>query len=108
MASGTVYWTPQCPNCTRFVKSVRRLNIDAKLVDISATPVQGLTAVPTVVTAHGQTLVGTKAFEWLQHFEDQVPLDAYAMVLGEGTGGGLVYTDLDTDEPVAETPFTSF
>ena len=88
----TVYISGQCPK-------VNVVNVDQRRVN-------GLTAVPTVVEA-GQSMVGTKAFEWLQAFEAQIPLDAYATVLGEGDGG-LAYTDLDTDETMAATLFTPF
>ena len=108
MPVATVYYSPQCPSCVRFMKTVQRLEVDVAAVDVSQTPVRGLTAVPTVVTTHNQTLVGTKAFEWLQTFEANRPLTAYATVLGEGCGSGLSYTDLDSDETVATTPFSAF
>jgi len=104
--STVVYVSSQCPNCDRFVKSLRRLQLDAKVVNIDRTPVNGLTAVPTV-SSGGRVLVGTAAFEWLQGYEAKLPLDAYAMTLGEGEGG-LSYTDLETEETMASTLFTSF
>lgn len=107
-AAVTVYYAQQCPNCTRFLKSAQRLNIEVTLVDVARTPVRGLTAVPTVVVRGQGTMVGTKAFEWLQTFESRMPLTSYATVLGEGTDGGLSYTDLHSDETVASTPFGAF
>jgi glutaredoxin len=103
----TVYWSPQCPNCVRFLKSAERLGVTCNAIDVSATRVSGLSAVPTVVTSNGETRVGTDAFEWLRGFEQSMPLTSYAMVMGEGAGG-LTYTDLESDEPVAATPFGEF
>lgn len=100
-----VYVSGQCPNCDRFLKSLRRLKLKVKVVNVDHTRVEGLSAVPTVVEGT-QMMTGTKAFEWLQSFEAQVPLDAYATVLGEGAG--LSYTDLESDETVEATLFTPF
>jgi len=102
-----VYVSDQCPNCDRFVKSLKRLKLSGvKVINIDRTPVAGLDAVPTVIDGR-TTLVGTKAFEWLQGYESKLPLEAYATVLGEGAGG-LSYTDLETDETVESTLFTHF
>ena len=101
-----VYVSSQCPNCDRFVKSLRRLQIDSKVVNIDRAPVNGLTAVPTVVVS-GQVMVGTAAFEWLQGFEAKLPLEAYATVLGEGCGG-LSYTELESEETMGSTLFANF
>jgi glutaredoxin len=102
----TVYVSSQCPNCDRLVKTLRRLKLKATLVNIDQTPVNGLTAVPTVVDGR-QTMVGTKAFEWLQSYESEMPLEEYATVLGEGCGG-LSYTDLESGDTVNSTLFTPF
>jgi len=103
----TVYWSPQCPNCVRFLKSAERLGVACNAIDVSVARVGGLTAVPTVVMRDGSTRVGTEAFEWLRGFEAEMPLTSYATVMGEGAGG-LSYTDLESDEPVAATPFGEF
>lgn len=105
--AATVYWSPQCPSCVRFMKSAERMGVSLNAVDITQSPVNGLTAVPTVVTPQGQTLVGTKAFDWLRAYEGNVPLTSYATVLGEGCGG-LSYTELDSEETVAATNFAAF
>jgi hypothetical protein len=91
----------------RFLKSAQRLGIQIHVVDVSVTRAEGLSAVPTVVTREGETHVGTDAFEWLRGFEAQLPLASYATVMGEGIGG-LSYTDLESDEPIAATPFGDF
>jgi|Laugresbdmm110sn_1035088.scaffolds.fasta_scaffold13979_5 hypothetical protein len=101
-----VYVSGQCPNCDRFLKTVRRLKLKIEIVNIDNRKVDGLSAVPTVVEGT-RVMVGTKAFEWLQSHESKLPLEAYATVLGEGAGG-LSYTDLDTDESMASTLFTEF
>ena len=105
-SSATVYVSRQCPNCERFLKTLRRLQLKVKVVNVDQTHVNGLSAVPAVVD-QGIAMTGTKAFEWLQSFESQVPLEAYATVLGEGSAG-LTYTDLETDETVDAAPFTPF
>jgi hypothetical protein len=105
-SSATVYVSGQCPNCDRFLKTLRRLQLKVKVVNVDQTHVNGLSAVPAVVD-QGIAMTGTKAFEWLQSFESQVPLEAYATVLGEGSAG-LTYTDLETDETVDAAPFTPF
>lgn len=102
-----VYVSMQCPNCLRLLKTLDKLKLKVKVVNIDRTQVNGLTAVPTV-SENGQTYVGTKAFEWIQAYEANLPLEAYATVVGEGVGGGLTYTDLETDETVASTLFTPF
>ncbi len=102
----TVYISGQCPNCDRLLKTLRRLKLPIKVVNIDQTPVGGLTAVPTVVD-DGRVMVGTQAFEWVQGYESRLPLEAYATVLGEGAAG-LSYTDLETDETVSDPLFTQF
>ena len=101
-----VYVSGQCPNCDRFIKTVRRLKLKVEIVNIDNRKVDGLSAVPTVVEGT-RVMVGTKAFEWLQSYESKLPLEAYATVLGEGVGG-LSYTDLDTDETRGSSLFTAF
>jgi len=104
----TVYVSSRCPNCTRLVKTIRRLQLPGiTLIDVDHTPVNGLKAVPTVVDTQGSVMVGTQAFEWLQGHEARLPLEAYATTLGAGDGG-LSYTDLETDETVEAALFTSF
>lgn len=104
--SVVVYVSAQCPSCDRLLKTMKRLNVRARVVNVDTQRVDGLTAVPTVVS-DGQVLTGTAAFEWVQAFESSLPLDAYAMVTGSGLGG-LSYTDLESDETIDACPFTNF
>lgn len=103
------YVSRQCPNCIRFVKIIRRLNLDdVELYNVDERPPQhNIHAVPTLVTSQG-IKTGTDAFEFLQQYESTLPLEAYATVLGEGGAGELSYTSLDDDETVNPSQFTSF
>ena len=79
----TVYVSSQCPNCGRFLEQLEwlksaNLKIPAKVVNIDGKRIDNLTAVPTVVDGK-DVHVGTRAFEWLQSFDAQVPLAAYAL-----------------------------
>lgn len=104
----TAYLSARCPNCDRMSKTLRRLDVkDVKIVYVDGKQIPGLTAVPTIVDGNNVPHVGTKAFEWLQTYEASVPLEAYATVLGQGTGG-LTYSMFDTDETIATTPFSDF
>lgn len=91
-----LFHSPQCPNCVRFIDALARTSVarDVSLVDVSTlTPDQAarLSAVPALVTSDGQTLYGTKAFEWLSQFQGDVELEGFA-----GGAGGLAYSDVDS------------
>jgi hypothetical protein len=103
------YVSQQCPNSIRFVKIIRRLKLeDVQLYNVDEQPPRhSIHAVPSVVTPGG-IKTGTEAFEWLQQYENRLPLEAYATVLGEGGAGELAYTSLDDDETVNPTQFSSF
>jgi len=103
------YVSRQCPNCIRFIKIIRRLNLDdVQLYNIDEhAPRHQIQAVPALVTSDG-IRTGTQAFEYLQQYESTLPLEAYATVMGEGSAGELAYTSLDDDETVHPTPFASF
>lgn len=103
------YVSQQCPNCTRFIKIIQRLRMEnVSFVNIDAqAPRHPIRSVPSIVTDQGDVKEGTEAFTWLQQFEETLPLEAYATVLGAGDGG-LTYTDLESDETIDTTPFTSF
>ena len=92
----TLVHSPQCPNCLRFIDALRRTSVAAQtsLVDVaSLSPEQlaSITAVPALLTADGQTLYGTKAFEWLAQFQGDVELEGFA-----GGAGGLAFSDVDS------------
>ena len=102
----TVYLSSRCPSCDRLYRTIRRIGLGVTVVNIDdGRTIEGLTAVPTVV-ADGQVFVGTKAFEWVQGYEANVPLDAYATVLGQGDCDGLSYTDLESGDTVDATQFS--
>jgi protein-disulfide isomerase len=77
-----VYVSPQCPNCERLLEQLQwlkktDLKLNIRVVDINNAQVSGLTAVPTVVEGR-DVYIGTRAFEWIQQFDAEVPLAAYA------------------------------
>ena len=95
-----VFYSPRCPNCTRFLSAVGRVPSlasggGARFVNVDASPeaARMVTAVPTVVTRDG-AFVGSKAFEWLAQFQDQTELDSCPLT---GCGGGLAWAALDGD-----------
>jgi hypothetical protein len=103
-----VYVSQQCPNCIRLLDTIQRLQLRIRIIDIDVqAPRHQISVVPTVITEQGRTKTGTDAFEWLQAFEAEVPLDAYATVTGEGEGG-LPYTDMESNQTEHASNFTSF
>lgn len=93
----TAYISSQCPNCNRFVESVRaspQAQKDIRLVDIDtlqAPQRNKLTAVPTVQTAEGKMFVGSKAFDLLKKYEGDIELHPWmpegSLVFSEVAGG---------------------
>ena len=110
MSKVHVYVMSDCPNCTRFLASLRRLPVRAKVVDVRTARhlPEGLQAVPTVVGADGVLRSATAAFEWLHAQEHLVPLDEYATVMGQGSLGGLDCADFATEQTVSSDPFAPF
>lgn len=93
--STLVYVSTQCPNCERLLEQLQwlkksKLKLKYQVVDVNEHTVAGLTAVPTVVVGR-EVYTGTRAFEWIQQFDAEVPLDAYAH-----------------DDSDSELPFTLF
>jgi len=102
-----VYVSSQCPSCVRLLEIIKRLRIDAQIINIDTRPPRHqLTAVPTIITSKGTSFVGTNAFMYLQDLESQCPLDEYALVSGEDLN--RPYTHMDTDETHLECPFSAF
>lgn len=107
----TLVYSPQCTNCARFIDALRRTPAASSvaMVDVAQlTPQQlsSVTAVPALITAEGQTLYGTKAFEWLKQYEADVQLESFN---GNGTlpfsdigsmGYATYATDFSAFEPV--------
>lgn len=92
----TLVYSQQCPNCARFLDALRRTRAadQVRLVEVGQLGPQQLAAVvavPALVTAEGQTLYGTKAFEWLKQFEGDAELDAFY----GGGGQTLAFSEID-------------
>ena len=103
----TVYVSRQCPSCTRILEIIKRLEVRARIVNIDVEqPRHNITAVPTIITKQGQSFVGTNAFMYLQEFEEQAPLDRYALISGEDLT--MPFTDRETNETLHECPFATF
>lgn len=96
----TVVYSQQCPNCARFIDALQRTSAagQVSMVDVARlTPDQlaRVSAVPALVLPNGQTLYGTKAFEWLKQFEGDVELEGFA---GNGT---LPFSDVGSAQGYA-------
>jgi hypothetical protein len=94
MSRTTLVYSQQCTNCARFIDALKRTSAASAvtLVDVAQlTPQQlaGVQAVPALVTSQGQTLYGTKAFEWLKQYEADVELEGFA-----AAGGSLAFSDV--------------
>lgn len=95
-AAHTLLYSTQCPNCARFLDALRRTPVakDVAVVDVATLSDAQLTrvaAVPALVLARGETLYGTKAFEWLKAFEADVDVAGF-----DGENGALAFSDIDT------------
>lgn len=94
--SHTLVYSPQCPNCMRFLDALGRTPVaaDVAVVDVHEVPPERaahLAAVPALITGDGSgTLYGTKAFEWLKQFEADVELDGFV-----GGHGSLGFSDVE-------------
>lgn len=100
-AHHTLLYSPQCPNCSRFLDALRRTSVAAQVaaVDVGTlAPAQlaRVSAVPALVLTDGSTLYGTRAFEWLKQFEGDVELDGF-----EGENGALAFSDVSSAQAYA-------
>ena len=91
----TLYVSPQCPNCTRFLGAMQRiagLKNSIRVVDVtrSGSPVE---YVPTLVLQTGQQYTGTKLFEWLKEHEADAPLDGMSFA----DCAGLPFSELQDE-----------
>lgn len=92
MTQSVAYVSQRCPNCTRFLETVRSipsLQHSLRVVDIDQTPHPSIQYVPTVVDKNGTTLVGSKVFEWLQQFQAEVEYESMNMSFGDLSYGSI-------------------
>lgn len=90
--STVAYVSQRCPNCQRFLESVRSipsLQQSMRVVDIDQIPQPGIQYVPTVVDKNGQQLVGTKVFEWLKQFQSEVEYQPMQLSMGSLSYGSI-------------------
>lgn len=86
------YISQRCPNCNRFLESVRSipsLSQSLRIVDIDQTPSPSIQFVPTVVDQSGKTLVGSKVFEWLREFQGEVEYQPMQLSMGSLSYGSI-------------------
>lgn len=109
MATYTLVYAPQCPNCMRFIGALDRTSMKDRVarVDVNALPPhhrRAITAVPTLITSSGASLVGTKAFEWLKEYEQDMELESYC------SARGLPFSDMASDQGLASftLPYSAF
>lgn len=109
MATHTLIYAPQCPNCVRLIGALDRTSMRNQVarVDVntlSEAQMRSITAVPTIITPSGARLVGTRAFEWLKEFEGDMELDSYSCARG------LAYSDVSSDQALATfaQPYSPF
>lgn len=100
----TVYVSSQCPNCARFLSTLRRiqsLSGTTRIVDIDTLDESHrnrVEYVPTFVDGQGRLYTGAKAFEYLKQFDHEIELDSAPIggrSLAFGTlndGDGLTYS----------------
>jgi len=106
----TLLYSPQCPNCSRFIDALSRTPAarEVALVDVStlgASQLARVSAVPALVLATGGTLYGTKAFEWLKQYEGDMDLDGF-----DGENGALAFSDVSSTQGYASysTVYSAF
>jgi len=96
------YISTRCPNCQRFLETVRSipsLQQTLRIVDIDRTPHPNVEFVPTVVDNKGSVMVGQKVFEWLKQYQSEVEYTPMPLSMGSlsyadlGEGGSLAYAD---------------
>lgn len=97
-----VYVSQHCPNCRRFVESVRAspsASKDIRIVDIdtlTSSQRNCLQAVPTVQTPEGRLLTGSTAFEVLKEYEADTELEPWS-----SASGGVVFSDFESGDGIA-------
>lgn len=104
-----LYYAPQCPNCVRFIGALDRTAVARQVarIDVNTLPAEQqrqVSAVPMLVLSSGQTLLGTRAFEWLRSYEGETELESFA------PGRGLAFSDINDDQCAMTytTPYSAF
>lgn len=91
-----VYHSPSCANCRRIVDIIQRIpslsnSVALKNVDTLAPHERsGLQFVPTIVDSGGRQYVGSKAFEYLKQYENEMDLQFAPLASGR-----LAFSSLD-------------
>lgn len=94
----TLVYSEQCPNCVRFIDALQRTSMAGRVTMLEVSrlgreQLAAVAAVPALVTAEGQTLYGTKAFEWLKQYEADVELEGYGGGVS-GSAPGLAFSEV--------------
>lgn len=105
----TLVYSEQCPNSVRFIDALNRTTAAAQvtLLDVnrlSPDQLQRVQAVPALILETGQTMYGTKAFEWLKQYEGDVELEGFC------ANGTLPFSDVASAQGYATyaESFSSF
>jgi len=108
-SSPVIYVSNQCPNCSRFLDTIRRipsLRDRTRVVDIDTLPRERrerIEFVPMFVDSHGATHTGSKAFDQLKQYVAEMELECApsnggSLAFGSiGDNGGLDYTGFYSD-----------
>jgi hypothetical protein len=101
-----IYYSNNCANSARLISIVQRipsLSSTVKLLDVQTlSPAErsGLQFVPTVVDDEGRQHVGTKAFDLMKRYEEEMDLQSAPL-----SGGRLAFSSL---EGFGETEYADY
>lgn len=103
--STTAYISNQCPNCIRFLGTLRRIPSlrTTRIVDIDTLPADQrsqIEFVPTFVDARGTVFTGGKAFEYLKQYDAEIELESAPL-----GGGSLAFGALDDGDGLSYSGF---
>lgn len=86
-----VYISHRCSNCSRLLNYLKRIPSlsDTRVIDIDKYPAQGVEYVPTLVDDAGVSHVGSKAFDFLKKFEDEITLEGMSLGSGQLAFGSI-------------------
>ena len=92
----SLYYSNQCPNCKRFIEILNRTSAmqSVQLLDIDTMPPAArdrILAVPTLQLSTGTIHTGSKAFEWLRQFQQEMELENVDI----GTSNGLSFASIE-------------